>query len=60
MKKWLETIKGALAGVAIALNVLVVFSTMIPFALFKRDVPALSVRSFCDHALMALATRKTA
>jgi len=57
MKTVLQSLKGALASVAIAGNVLVVFSAMIPFALLKRVVPAMSVRRFCDHALTALASR---
>lgn len=53
----LQVVKGALASVAIALNVIVVFSMMIPFALLKRVVPARSVRRVCDRALTALASR---
>lgn len=49
--------KGAIASVALALNVLVVFSTMIPFALLKVAVPAKSTRRLCDRALTALASR---
>jgi len=57
MKTVLQTIKGALAGAAIGLNVLVVFTTMLPFALLKLAVPAKPVRRFCDHALTALASK---
>jgi len=57
MKTVLQTIKGALAGAAIGLNVLVVFATMLPFALLKLAVPAKPVRRFCDHALTALASK---
>jgi 1-acyl-sn-glycerol-3-phosphate acyltransferase len=57
MKTILQTIKGALAGAAIGLNVLVVFTTMLPFALLKLAVPAKPVRRFCDHALTALASK---
>ena len=57
MKTVLQTIKGALAGAAVGLNVLVVFTTMLPFALLKLAVPAKPVRRFCDHALTALASK---
>ena len=57
MKTVLQTIKGALAGAAIGLNVLVVFTTMLPFALLKLAVPAKPVRRFCDHGLTALASK---
>ena len=57
MKTVLQTIKGALAGASIGLNVLVVFTTMLPFALLKLAVPAKPVRRFCDHALTALASK---
>ncbi|HQR10712.1 MAG TPA: acyltransferase [Casimicrobiaceae bacterium] len=52
-----QMLKGAIASVAIALNVVVVFSSMIPFALFKVAVPAKSVRRICDRVLTALASR---
>jgi len=53
----LEAAKGALAGAAVAANVVVVFSLMTPFAFLKLAVPARAVRRFCDHALNALASR---
>ena len=52
-----QTLKGALATAAIALNVVVVFSAMIPFALVKLVVPAKPVRRLCDRALNGLAFR---
>ncbi|HWS13887.1 MAG TPA: acyltransferase [Rhodocyclaceae bacterium] len=57
MKTVVQTLKGALASVAITLNVLVVFAAMFPFALLKLAVPAKPVRRICDHALTALASR---
>ena len=57
MKGLAETTKGVLASVAIGLNVLAVFSAMTPFALLKLVVPGAAIRRFCDHALMALASR---
>ncbi len=57
MKTVLQSVKGALAAVAIALNVVVVFSMMIPFALLKLVLPTESVRRTCDRALTALASR---
>ena len=57
MKQALESVKGAFAAAAIALNVVVVFSAMIPFALLKLVVPARTVRRFCDRVLNALASR---
>lgn len=52
-----ETFKGSIAAVAIALNVVVVSTAMIPFALLKLVLPATSVRRLCDRALNALAFR---
>jgi len=57
MKSILQAVKGTLASVALALNVLVVSTLMIPFALAKLAIPALAVRRFCDRALTALASR---
>jgi 1-acyl-sn-glycerol-3-phosphate acyltransferase len=57
MRNPFETLKGALAAVAIALNVLVVFTAMIPFALLKLVLPARPVRRLCDRALGAIAFR---
>jgi 1-acyl-sn-glycerol-3-phosphate acyltransferase len=51
-----QTLKGALASVALALNVLVVFAAMLPFALLKLALPANAVRRVCDHALALLVT----
>jgi 1-acyl-sn-glycerol-3-phosphate acyltransferase len=53
----LQTVKGALASVAIALNVVVFSTLMVPFSLLKLVVRAAPVRRFCDHALNALAFR---
>lgn len=52
----LQTLKGVLAAVAIALNVLVVFSAMIPFALVKLSIRTRAVRAVCDRALNGLAS----
>ena len=57
MKAVAESLKGSLAAVAIGLNVLVVFSSMMPFALLKLVVPGRPVRRFCDRVLNALAFR---
>lgn len=53
----MQAVKGALASVAIAGNVLVIFTLMIPFALSKLLVPGRAVRRVCDHALAALVSR---
>ncbi len=55
MKTVLQSLKGALAAVAVGLNVLVIFAAMIPFALVKLLVPAKPVRRVCDRALTAIA-----
>jgi 1-acyl-sn-glycerol-3-phosphate acyltransferase len=55
MRALFETLKGSVAAVAIALNVIVIFSLMMPFALAKLVVPAKPVRRFCDRILNALA-----
>jgi 1-acyl-sn-glycerol-3-phosphate acyltransferase len=52
-----QSLKGAIAGTAVALNVLVVFTAMIPFALLKLAVPAKGVRRLCDHALTFVASQ---
>jgi len=57
MRAFTESVKGAVASVAIALNVVIVFSAMAPFALLKRVVPGKPVRRFCDRALTGLASR---
>jgi len=57
MKSILQAVKGTLASVALALNVLVVSTLMIPFAMVKLVIPARGVRRFCDRALTALASR---
>lgn len=53
----MQAAKGALASLAIAANVLVIFTLMIPFALSKLVVPVHAVRRVCDHALAALVSR---
>jgi 1-acyl-sn-glycerol-3-phosphate acyltransferase len=57
MNRLMQSLKGALAGVAIALNVIVVFSLMMPFAFVKFVLRAAPVRRFCDRALNGLASR---
>jgi len=57
MHRAFQSLKGALAGLAIALNVVMVFSLMMPFALVKLLVRAASVRRVCDRALNAIASR---
>ena len=57
MRKLLETLKGSAAALALGLNVLAIFTCMMPFALVKLVVPARAVRRVCDHALNALAFR---
>ena len=55
MRRLLESIKGSVAALALGLNVLVVFTCMMPFALVKLVVPGKAVRRVCDHALNTLA-----
>ena len=58
MLAWLPgPLRGAVTGVLLGLNTLIVFSLMVPPALVKRLVPAHAVRSACDHVLNALASR---
>jgi 1-acyl-sn-glycerol-3-phosphate acyltransferase len=57
MSRALETMRGAAASVALAANVLVVFTLMMPFALAKLVLRANAVRRACDHALAALVSR---
>jgi 1-acyl-sn-glycerol-3-phosphate acyltransferase len=57
MRRLVQAAKGALASVAIALNVVVVFACMIPFALAKLAIPARGVRRLCDSALNGIAAR---
>lgn len=55
MKPLLQAFKGSLAALAVGLNVIVIFTAMIPFALVKLLVPAKAVRRACDRALNAIA-----
>jgi 1-acyl-sn-glycerol-3-phosphate acyltransferase len=57
VRRVLQTLKGSAAAAAVGLNVLVVFSAMMPFALAKLAIPAKPVRRFCDRVLSALAFR---
>ena len=57
MPRALQSIKGAFASVALALNVIVVSLLMAPFALVKRAIPATGARRFADRALNGLASR---
>lgn len=57
MIRLIETCKGVVAGIAIALNVLLIFTLMVPFALLKLAIPARGLRRICDRALNALAAR---
>jgi 1-acyl-sn-glycerol-3-phosphate acyltransferase len=57
MKRTVETVRGAVASLALAANVLVVFTLMTPFALAKLVLPATAVRRVCDHALAVLVSR---
>jgi 1-acyl-sn-glycerol-3-phosphate acyltransferase len=57
MKRAVETVRGAVASLALAANVLVVFTLMTPFALAKLVLPATAVRRVCDHALAVLVSR---
>jgi 1-acyl-sn-glycerol-3-phosphate acyltransferase len=50
------TLRGALTGLTLVLNTLIVFTCMVPPALLKLLVPADAVRGACDHALNALAS----
>jgi len=50
------TTKGVFASVTLALNVLVGFTAMIPFALAKLLLPFTAVRHVADRALNAIAT----
>jgi 1-acyl-sn-glycerol-3-phosphate acyltransferase len=57
MQRAAETVRGAVASLALAANVLVVFTLMTPFALAKLVLPATAVRRACDHALAVLVSR---
>jgi 1-acyl-sn-glycerol-3-phosphate acyltransferase len=57
VSRLLEALKGSLAAAALGLNVLVIFSGMMPFALAKLVLPARAVRRFCDRLLNLLAFR---
>jgi 1-acyl-sn-glycerol-3-phosphate acyltransferase len=57
VSRLLEALKGSLAAAALGLNVLVIFSGMMPFALAKLVLPARAVRRFCDRVLNLLAFR---
>lgn len=48
---------GAVAGLTVALNTVIVFSAMVPAALLKRVWPGARVRAACDQLLNALASR---
>jgi 1-acyl-sn-glycerol-3-phosphate acyltransferase len=47
--------KGSVASVLLTLNVLTIFSAMIPLALLKLALPFQAVRKLCDRVLNALA-----
>lgn len=53
----LSLLRGCLAGAALGLNTLVMFSLMIPPALLKLVLPLPAVRRWCDRALNASASR---
>lgn len=53
----LPVLRGSLAGAALGLNTVVMFSLMIPPALLKRVLPFAAVRRLCDRALNATASR---
>jgi 1-acyl-sn-glycerol-3-phosphate acyltransferase len=56
--RWLPApLRGALTGVLLALNTVLVFSAMIPLALVKLLRPGIALRSACDRGLNALASR---
>ncbi len=55
--RWFVSLRGALVGLLVALNTLVVFSCMIPAALLKLVLPWDAARRPLDHYLVALATR---
>lgn len=57
MRRFFQAAKGTVAAAAVGLNVLVIFSAMMPFALAKLVLPAKAVRRACDRALNALAFR---
>jgi 1-acyl-sn-glycerol-3-phosphate acyltransferase len=50
-------LRGTLAGLLLGLNTVIVFSLMVPIALVKRVLPGDTVRSSCERALNALASR---
>jgi 1-acyl-sn-glycerol-3-phosphate acyltransferase len=52
----LHTAKGAFASVALTLNVLILVTAMVPFALAKLLLPFTPVRHVTDRALNAIAT----
>jgi len=52
----LSTAKGMFASVTLALNVLILVSSMVPFALAKLLLPFPAVRHVTDRALNAIAT----
>ncbi|WP_374590056.1 acyltransferase [Aquabacterium sp.] len=53
--RFIAAIKGSIASVLLATNVLVIFTAMIPPALIKAAIPSTAVRKACDHLLNALA-----
>lgn len=57
MNRLLQTLKGVCASIALGLNVLIIFSAMVPVALIKLFLPARGVRRGCDRVLNALAGR---
>jgi 1-acyl-sn-glycerol-3-phosphate acyltransferase len=52
----LSTAKGVFASITLALNVLILVSAMVPFALAKLLLPFAAVRHVTDRALNAIAT----
>jgi 1-acyl-sn-glycerol-3-phosphate acyltransferase len=56
MPRALQSIKGAFASVALAVNVIAVCLLMVPFALVKLVLPSTGARRFADRALNALAS----
>ncbi len=50
-------LRGALTGLTLGLNTLLVFSLMVPAALVKLLLPMDAVRASCEHVLSALASR---
>ena len=55
MKSLLAMLKGCIASLILTINIVVIFSTMMPFALAKLLLPVAAVRRVMDRILNSLA-----